>query len=191
MSDRSVYDFLNHGLREMPQYIGMDYESAVEAMPHWYGVSFGNGNDGVSHFYPNFYVRTCEPYTLAAAAMLSDFKPSEGQAWCAENLEIDGEADYTISATLFDPPDDRKDYESDLAEAQTAIDGAETDEELEKAEADLQELEDSDSGYWSESNGAWMICEVFRVDEPDERRSAYDSLREAFSDNLIALAREV
>lgn len=188
--------------------IGMDYESAVEATPRWYGVSFGNGNDGVSHMWPNFYVKTCEPWTLAAAAMLSDFKPGEGVAWCAENVQIDGEAEYGISATLYDPPDDREDYERDLEAAQESVtdarhaanEAADTgdDDDMMRAEKNLEEatdaletLEEQDPGYWSESNGAWMICEVFQVDEPNYRKPVYDSLREAFSADLIEMAREV
>ncbi len=210
-----MYDIIEPGGLMNPQgrYVcvdtmGLDYESAVEAMPHWYGVSFGNGNDGVSHMYPNFFVRTCEPYTLAAAAMLSDFKPSEGVAWASENMEVDGDAEYGISATLYDPPDDGKDYEAELEAAQEAVDDAHyalqeaidaEDQEaedaaqtqLEEARDALTTLEDSDPGSWSEFNGAWMICEVFRVDEPDGRRSAYDSLSEAFSAELIEMAREV
>lgn len=191
--------------------IGLDYESAVEAMPHWYGVSFGNGNDGVSHMWPNFYVKTCEPWTLAAAAMLSDFKPDEEVAWASENMQVDGEAEFGISATLYDPPDDREDYERELEAAQEAVTDAENalalmrtpldddaDPTYGEAESDLEQLrealetlEEQDPGYWSESNGAWMICEVFPVDAPEYRKPVYDSLREAFTADLIELAHEV
>lgn len=182
---------------------GMDYDTAVEAMPRLYGVSFGNGNDGVSHLYPNFYVRTCEPYVLAAAAMLSDFKPGEGHDWCIANVEIDGEADYTIIATLYNPTDDREDYEEelkaaqeDLDEAQSVCDEAGDDDEaaqhaLEQAEKTLEELTENDPGSWSASNGAWMICEVFPVDDDNWRRPVYTSLADAFTANLIEMAREV
>lgn len=169
---------------------GMDYDTAVEAMPRLYGVSFGNGNDGVSHIYPNFYVRTCEPYVLAAAAMLSDFKPGEGHDWCIANVEIDGEADYTITATLYNPPDDRENYESQLAAAQEEIDASETDEEREKAESELETLQEGDPGSWCEFNGAWMICEVFPVDDDDWRRPVYTSLAGAFTADLIEMAKE-
>lgn len=170
---RSVYDFLNHGLHENPDLAGMDYESASEAMPRLYGVSFGNGNDGVSHTYANFYVRTCEPYTLAAAAVLSDFKPGEGIVFAIKNIEIDGEADYGISATILDPPVDEMDP---------------TGEGL----PDPDDSFDPDDS-WSSHNGAWLICEVFPV-EPDDARDSvpyYESLSDAFTPDLITLAREV
>lgn len=185
--------------------VGLDYESAAEAMPRWYGVSFGNGNDGVSHIYPNFYVRTCEPYTLAVAAMLSEFKQGEGQAWCLDNIDVDGESEYTITATLLDPPDDREDYENELKDAQREVDEAKAacdeagdDDEaaqfaLEQAESTLEELESNDPGSWSEHNGAWMICEVFPVDvdDMDGRKLEYVALSECFDSSIITMAREV
>ena len=115
-------------------------------------------------------------------------KESHG-AWIIS--KVDGEAEYGISATLHDPPDDRKDYESDLAAAQDAVDNAESDDDREAAESALEELVENDPGIWSEFNGAWMICEVFRVDEPNTRAPVYDSLAKAFAADLIDLAREV
>lgn len=192
--------------------IGLDYESAVEATPRWYGVSMGNGNDGVSQMYPTMYVKTCEPYTLAAAAMLAEFKPGEGHAWVADNLQVDGGPDYTIAATLYDPPDDRDDYERDLEGAQEAVTDAEnnladldendleardiTETALGVAEIALTTLEDNDPGSWSEVNGAWMILEVFQVDADTifsfaTRAPIYESLRECYPEDLLALAREI
>lgn len=188
--------------------IGMDYESAVDATPRWYGVSFGNGNDGVSHMWPGFYLKTCEPYVLAVAAMLSHFKAGEGIAWAVENLNVDGEPEYGISATLFNPPDDREDYDRELEAAHEAVTDAENEladlagsddeeareqaeENLEAAQNALTELEDADPVAWSDTNGAWMICEVFQVDEPDYSRLVYDSLRETFSTDLIEIARGI
>lgn len=148
--------------------IGLDYDSAVDAMPHWYGVSFGNGNDGVSHTFASYYVRTCDPWTLAAAAMLSDFKEGKGQDWALEAMEIDGEAEYTISATIYDPPDDNESGD----------------------ESDGESDESFDDESWSSVNGAWMICDVFRV-QPDDMGRAwkYTSLDDAYSESLLTLAR--
>lgn len=69
-----------------------------------YAVSSGNGNNGVSHMFPDYIVSTNDPWLLARLAATTDFKPGKGRQWCRKNLEIDGEADYTISATLYDPP---------------------------------------------------------------------------------------
>ena len=51
-------------------WMGLDYESARDATPVWYGVSSGNGNNGVSHLYPDYYVRTADPFRLAELASL-------------------------------------------------------------------------------------------------------------------------
>ena len=95
---------------------------ADDATPRLYGVSTGNGNDGVSHMYPSYYVRTVDPWTLARAAMLSEFKEGEGQAWALEAMSVDGEAEYGISATIYDPPDDGDDR--DHSESWSEVNGA-------------------------------------------------------------------
>jgi len=68
-------------------------------MKRWYGVSYGNGNDGVSQSYPNFLVYTDMPYTLARAAIVSQWKD---KVWANNNVDIDGEEDYTIYATIYE-----------------------------------------------------------------------------------------
>lgn len=160
---------------------GLDYESARNATPRWFAVSFGNGNNGVSHGWPNYYCRCTseQAFDLATAAMLSEFKEGAGQAWAAENCEVDGEADYTITAMILDPP------------------------------ADDDDSDDSDDDEsWSSFNGAWMLCEVYDASEaynvPDDIASptdgtvtgqfdmpAYNSLDECFTAELLALARSV
>jgi len=167
---RSVYDFLGYRLQEIPEWIGLDYESAVEAMPHLYGVSFGDGNNGVSQMYPRYYVRTCEPYTLAAAAMVAQFNDGEGQYWASQAVEVDGEADYGIDATIYDPPEDDKDAWAD-----------DDDEEPNYSEES-----------WSSVNGVWMICQVFPVDRNDlnSGKMVYDSLRDAFSEDTLTLVKD-
>ena len=69
-----------------------------ESATRLYGVSSGNGNDGVSQMFPDYYVRTDSPWQLAELAALSTFKPGAGQAWCKRHVEIDGESEYTIQA---------------------------------------------------------------------------------------------
>ena len=88
----------------------LDYESARDATPVWYGVSSGNGNDGVSHHYPDYYVRTADPYRLAELAMVDTFKAGEGMAWAREAVGVDGERDYTISATIYEGPDGETEF---------------------------------------------------------------------------------
>jgi hypothetical protein len=124
-----------------------------------YGVSSGNGNNGVSHMFADYYVKTNNPWYLARLAILSEFKPGEGQAWAQENVVIDGESAYTISATIYDPP--REDTE--------------------------EESEDEDSGSYCDVNGAWLIVEVFPETESElcSGKMVYDSIEEAFSEDLL------
>lgn len=69
-----------------------------------YGVSYGNGNDGVSHLYPHFFVTTNDPYFLARVATFAAFK-GEVAEWVRSEIQVDGEAEYTISATLYEDED--------------------------------------------------------------------------------------
>lgn len=41
----------------------------------WYGVSTGDGNNGVSHMFPDYYVLTDDPWELAERAAKSDLNP--------------------------------------------------------------------------------------------------------------------
>jgi|SRR5215469_11390825 len=72
--------------------------------PRWYGVSFGDGNDGVSHMFPNYYVFTDMPYDLARIALIASFR-EEYQQKAADELDMNGEAEFTISAVIHDPMD--------------------------------------------------------------------------------------
>jgi len=118
-----------------------------------YGVSSGNGNDGVSHMFADYYVKTDDPWRLARLALVSSFK-DEWKERALNAAEVDGESEYTISAMILDP---------------------------------LDEVYDEESGSWSESNGAWLIVEVFPDDEPREGRPVYDSLNDAFESADLAL----
>lgn len=79
----------------------------------WYGVSSGNGNDGVSHLFADYYVRTDDPWRLAECAIASEFKP-EYQCNALEVAEIDGDPAHTISAVIFS--------ETDVASSVTGLD---------------------------------------------------------------------
>jgi hypothetical protein len=70
--------------------------------PRVYGVSYGDGNNGVSQLFPDFYVRTDDPYALAFGAMVDQFQPDYMTRY-AKRIEVDGEADYTVRATIYDP----------------------------------------------------------------------------------------
>lgn len=125
-----------------------------------YGVSTGNGNDGVSHMFADYYVWTDQPYRLAEAALVDTFKEGEGMAWAKENVEVDGEAEFTISAVIYNPP---------------LEDGEEPSEE--------------EDGDWCSANGAWLILEVFPVEELDMRdgRPVFDSIESALTETVLKL----
>lgn len=153
-----------------------EVEQGSDAAP-LYGVSFGNGINGVSRMFANYYVRTTEPFVLAHAAMLAEFKP-KGRAWCDKHVEIDGDSEYGITAVLDNPPcEDTDDGEYP---------------ELTDDNGAVIEWEDCEDGRnWSYGNGAWMLCEVFRVEEGVDTRNqpVYDSLDDALSADVVALAR--
>ena len=76
----------------------------------YYAVSTGDGNDGVSHTFPRYIVKTDKPYQLAELAAISEFKEGEGQTWAKGNVEIDGEAEYTITACFYEGPEGETAY---------------------------------------------------------------------------------
>ncbi len=138
-----------------------------------YAVSSGDGNDGVSHIFPDYYVWTSEPYRLATLALIGQFKEPYQQR-ALDECELDGEADYTISATLLEPlDDDSEDHECD-----------------EDCEDPCQLAVDNMFSY-CDANGAYMIVEVFQDGGPDMSNSwhkpVYDSIEDCFSDSELAL----
>jgi hypothetical protein len=105
-------------------------------MQQWYGVSYGNGNDGVSHFSPNILVYTDDPWTLARAAMIFEWKDKQ---WANENTDLDHNGDEMVSATIYEGPDGETEF-----------------------------------------GAAYMIVEVFAVNESEYNCIKYDSIYEAF-----------
>ena len=78
--------------------------------PRWYAISSGNGNDGVSHTFPDYMVKTSDPYRLVELALVDQFEAGEGMAWAHEAVEVDGEAEYTISAIIYEGPEGETDF---------------------------------------------------------------------------------
>ena len=74
-------------------------------MQRLYGVSTGNGNDGVSHMFADYYVQTDDPWRLARLALVASFK-DEWKQRALDAADIDGESEYTIHAVIYDPLDD-------------------------------------------------------------------------------------
>lgn len=137
-----------------------------------YGVSSGNGNDGVSRIFADYYCRTNEPWRLADLAALNQFKAGTGQEWALRNMESDGEAEHGITVEFLNPPcEDTADGEYPELES---------DEDSEAAE---------DGRNWSDNNGAWLILEVYPVEESDARPGVTiaESLADCFSPELLAM----
>lgn len=156
-----------------------------------YGVSYGNGNDGVSQLFPNFYVWTDDPYNVARLAMIGQFGAKEDMEYAAEAVDVDGEAGCTVSATILDPPDDEPEgrgyYRCDNC-ANHWKEEAKEDESKEcpKCGSTVEQSDLDITSSWSDNNGAWKIVEVFGVEEDDIRKgvSVYDSLEDAFNEEL-------
>ena len=156
-----------------------------------YGVSFGNGNNGVSRMFADYYVRTSDPFALARLAMIDSFKPI-AQRWVNESLDVDGDSEYGVSAMLLDPPCDETDNfeylelwkcsecgsvaDGDCPESCESCGGTEFENDSENAE---------DGRNYSEHNGAWQICEVFPEDSPREGAPIYDSIIDALGAGVV------
>lgn len=69
-----------------------------------YGISYGNGNDGVSHLYPRLTVDAPEgsEYMLARAAMLSG--GSASRAFLRAHTHVDEMGENGAQACVYDPP---------------------------------------------------------------------------------------
>ena len=135
--------------------------------PKYYGVSSGDGNNGVSQLFPDYIVKTDDPWQLAYLASLSEFKAGEGQEWAKENMEIDGEEDYTIYVIFME--------------------SAETQEERkeleEQAEARGEEFDHDSFGC----DYAWLILEIFPLkwDEDMSQCQVYESLEDCFGEEFV------
>lgn len=90
--------------------IGLDPASAAACTPRWYGVSIGNGNDGVSQLHPDYYVRTADPYATARLALILSYSGGSWRDHAAAECVTDGESDYTVYATLYEGPDGETQY---------------------------------------------------------------------------------
>ena len=125
----------------------------------YYGVSSGNGNDGVSHMFPDYIVKTNEPFRLAELAALTTFKKGKGQEWAKKNMEVGGEADYTIHVTFMESP------------------------ETQDKREELPEDEQEDYGL----DYAWLVFEVFPWEDKLPRKPIFESLEEAFGEDDLKL----
>jgi hypothetical protein len=143
------------------------FDKMQAAEPRMYGVSSGNGNDGVSQLFADYYVATDKPWKLATLAAIVKFKHGAGMQWALRHVDIDGDAESTIYACFDAPP------------CEETPDGE---------YPDVENPEDAEDGRnWSDGNGAWLIIEVFPVQGYREGRPHYESLEAAFSADLLAL----
>lgn len=173
-----------------------------------YGVSTGDGNNGVSHMFANYYVRTADPWLLARAAAYAEWQPA---AWdyLDSELRVDGEAEYTISAMLYEAPD----FEPPTVDCPDCYDGqvpvdchvcegsglAENDTEncphCAGTGMDTEDCPNCDGTgqvpeEYYENGPAAFILEVFPENEPREGRPVYDSIEDALGADAIERARK-
>jgi len=144
-------------------------EASGEDAPRWFSFATGNGNDGVGHSYPDSFVRIAPRFAYAfleeaALQCLTD----EGRAIVERDgsCEVEGDAEYGLSAVILNPPED---------------DSADEDEDSE----DSEDSEDEDSAreeresMWSDHNGAWFIAELHPCEGgPHTSARAYDNAAE-------------
>src|ERR1700744_2230717 len=104
----------------------------------YYGVSSGDGNNGVSHMFPDYYVKTDQPYRLAKLAALTTFKKGEGEAWALKNMEVDGEAESTIYVTFYESPE----AQEERSVVQNELDACEDEERAKDLQRQLENFQD-------------------------------------------------
>jgi hypothetical protein len=147
----------------------------------WYGVSHGDGNMGVSQMFPDYYVKTAEPWRLARLAAITIFKP-EFQEWASENVDIDGEAEFTISAGFHDMPATIAERAAIQARADAAREAGD--------ETEADRLASEAESYGCDYDE--LILEIFPC-EPESLRHhspQYDSLADCFGDDCALVAPE-
>lgn len=71
-----------------------------------YAVSTGNGNDGISHLYPNYIVRAPvdSEYLIARLACLASFNSGWGRKWAKREMSVDEMGPDAAQACIYDPP---------------------------------------------------------------------------------------
>jgi hypothetical protein len=141
----------------------------------YYGVSSGNGNDGVSQLFPDYIVKTNDPFRLAELAIVSTYKPKY-QQWAKDHADVDGEADYVIFATIYESYGTMMERN----EMQDRLDAM--DENDPEAAALADEIEHFGCDY------AEQIIEVFAWEGDDFKdRPVFESLEDAFAESELKL----
>lgn len=134
-----------------------------------YGISTGDGNDGVCHMFPRYYVRTDKPWELARRAAYSEFKPV-AYPFLDDNLEIDGDENHTISAMLYRLPRHRDLTPHDEGECVCPVCEGKNSDDC----ADCDGSGSYDDWAGEECGEYEFILEVFPVDEADVPTGPYD-----------------
>ncbi|TAL45458.1 MAG: hypothetical protein EPN91_02270 [Salinibacterium sp.] len=135
-----------------------------------YGVSVGDGNDGVDTLHPDYVVTTDDPWRLAQLAALVAFYPRV-RKWVLDNLDgPDGDEEYGITVSLGAPP-----AETPNGEYPECLHGDDTCECLEDGR--------DGPGY------AWRIWKVYRLDEDGNPWHAleYDSVEDCFPSDVLVM----
>ena len=141
----------------------------------YYGVSSGDGNNGVSHMYPDYIVKTNEPFRLAELAAISSYKP-EYQQWALRNVTVDGEGDYTVYATFHESYETQQERDA----MQARLDNMREDDP--DREALEQEIEHYGCDY------AELCFEVFPWEgELPANKPVFESLEDAYTVNDLRL----
>lgn len=134
--------------------------------------------------FPDYVVKTAEPWRLAALAAITAWE-LDFHDWARENVDIDGEAEYTIYATFVESPETQAERSALVARADDLrIEANETDNEaqrvalLEKAGEIEAEVEEYGCGY------AEYCIEVFLWEGDLPSCPIYESLDECFGEAI-------
>ena len=134
-------------------------------MERWYGISTGDGDNGVSRIWPSYMVKTDRPWDLARLAAEHEFRDGAGKEWARRNVDIDGDEEFGICAMFLDPP------------CEETADGE---------YPEIENPEDAEDGRnWSEFNGAWLIVDVYPIDDETRENSTapeYESIAACFGE---------
>lgn len=67
----------------------------------------GNGNEGN---YTRYIIHTAHPYEALKACVVNDYIASSNRRYIMKNIETDGEAEYSIYATICEGPNGETEF---------------------------------------------------------------------------------
>jgi hypothetical protein len=130
-----------------------------EEEERYYGIATGDGNSGISHSFPEYIVKTNNPWDLAKLAAHAQFKDDPAiQEWVAHNMEIDGDSEYGISVVFPESIEQQEAREEEFERRRAAAE--EAGEEFDP---------ESDYDDWG-GDTSWFMVDVFPMEASEVDR---------------------